>query len=109
MLIRDKNGDFKEVSRVLPNLKARKESKKDKITNERQAVIKEFVDAVNADRDGVKYKKLPAGAIVFKLSHIKSIFDLKYFLASCKDAKNFSSHFWYALKVKEENGQKHLL
>ncbi len=108
MFIRDKNGDLKEVNTSVSVYRKRKESKKDKITNERQAVVKEFVDAINADRDGVTYKKLPSGAIAVKLAHL-NMFDLKYFLASCKEAKNFSSHFWYNLKTGEENGQKRLL
>ena len=107
MLIRQQDGSFKEVSMVLKNYKTRKVSEKDKITNERQAVLKEFVEAVNADRDGIKYKKLPPSAIAVKLSHL-NMFDLKYFLASCKEAKSFSSHFWYSLKTGEEKAQKRL-
>lgn len=108
MLIRDKDGNFREVSKVLPMLKPRKVSEKDKITNERQAVVKEFVERINEDRDGVKFKKLPPSAIAVKLSHL-NMFDLKYFLASCKVSKNFSSCFWYSLKTGEERGQKKLL
>ncbi len=104
MQIRQPDGTLKEVSRTLPVLKTRPV---DKITNERQAVIKEFLERLNADRDGVQYKKLAPSFVAVKLSHL-NLQDLYYFLRVCKDAKHFSKYFWYSLKAGEETGKKSL-
>lgn len=84
---------------------------KSNITNERQAVIKEFVDEINKERpakykDGNgKIKTLPvltARAVAIKLGHIKEIQDLYHFLSVCKDYRNrngsFSKCFFGSLK-----------
>lgn len=89
------------------------EFKKSSITNERQSVIKQFVDEINKERP-VKYKDkngkiktLPPvtpKAIAIKLGHIKDLQELYQFLSVCKDYKNrngtFSRGFFGALKLK---------
>ncbi len=104
MQIRQPDGTLREVSRTLPVLKTRPI---DKITNERQAVIKEFLERLNDERDGVTYKKLVPSFVAVKLSHL-NLQDLYYFLRVCKDAKHFSKFFWFSLKAGEEKGQKAL-
>jgi len=88
------------------------EFKKPKITNERQTVIKEFVDEINKERP-LKYKDkngkiktlLPVTpkAVAVKLGHVKNLQDLYYFLSVCKDYKSrhgsFSKAFFGALKT----------
>lgn len=88
------------------------EFKKPKITNERQSIIKEFVDEINKERP-LKYKdkngniktlqKVTAKAVAVKLGHLKDLKDLYYFLSVCRDYKNrngsFSKCFFGALKI----------
>lgn len=88
------------------------EFKKPKITNERQSVIKEFVDEINKERPS-KYKDkndkiktlLPVTpkAVAVKLGHIKDLKDLYYFLSVCRDYRNrngsFSKCFFGSLKT----------
>ncbi len=107
MFIRQPDGSLREVSRTFSPGSPRKETQKDKITNERQAVIKEFLERLNADRDGVQYKKLAPSFVAVKLSHL-NLQDLYYFLRVCRDAKHFSKYFWYSLKAGEETGKKSL-
>ena len=87
-----------EISKdYFKNLEKRREvAKKSKITNERQSVVKEFLDILNGQRDG-KYKPLtPARlGVMFRFM---STGELKLFLANCKDAQNFSSFFWWSFK-----------
>ncbi len=107
MQIRQPDGTLKEVSRVIPNYKQRKLTENDKITNERQLVIKEFLERLNSERDGVKFKKLSPAAVAVKLGHL-NLQDLYFFLSVCKKAKSFGSTFWYLLKTGEETGKKSL-
>lgn len=107
MLIRDKDGSFKEVSRTIKSTKPRKESEKDKITNERQSVIKQFVERLNVDRDGVIHKKLPPSAVAVKLSHL-SLPDLYFLLKRAEQAKSFSAYFWWSLKAEDSGGRTKL-
>jgi hypothetical protein len=87
------------------------EFKKSTITNERQAVIKEFVDEINKERP-VKYKdkngkiktlpKVTPRAVAIKLGHIKDLQELYYFLSNCRDYRSrngsFSKCFFGSLK-----------
>lgn len=81
------------------------------ITNERQAVIKEFVDEINKERPS-KYKDskgklkvldiIKPRAVAIKLGHIKDTKELYYFLSVCRDYKkrngSFSKCFFGSLK-----------
>lgn len=64
--------------------------------NERQALLKEFLDTLNADRKP-PYKPLTPGRIGMMLAPIKTK-DLYSFLADCKYAGNFSRYFWWRFK-----------
>ena len=69
---------------------------KSKITNERQLVIKDFLDKLNLDRG--TYKPLTARAVAIKLSHL-SLDELKGFYGQCKNAKHFGKYFWWSLRI----------
>jgi hypothetical protein len=83
------------------------EFNKPKITNERQLVIKEFVDEINKERNNTKWKPITARAVAIKLSHIKSLSDLYYFLSVCRDYAHrngsFSKCFFGSLKPLQKN------
>ena len=71
--------------------------------SERASVIQQFLEEINKEREGTKFKPLSAKAIAIKLSHLK-LQDLYTFLSLAKDYKNrkqsFSKYFFGALKVK---------
>lgn len=69
------------------------EFKKPKITNERQAVIKEFVDEINKERIGTKWKPITPKAVAIKLGMLKSTRELYEFLSECRDYKNRNGSF----------------
>lgn len=77
-----------------------------KISSERQMVLKEFVDEINKERIGTTWKPITGKAVAMKLSHVKSLQDLYYFLSNCRDYKarngNFSKCFFGSLKVVAE-------
>lgn len=68
--------------------------------NERQSLIKEFLDRLNAERDSSKFKPLSAARIAMLLAPI-STKDLYVFLGSCKDAQSFSKYFWWSVNPKK--------
>lgn len=70
---------------------------KSKITNERQLIIKEFLDRLNSDRGG--RPPLAPGFVGMKMRYMTTS-QLKQFLGDCKYAKNFSSYWWWALNPK---------
>lgn len=74
---------------------------KTKITNERQFIIKEFLERLNADRKP-PYKPLTAGFVASKMSML-SLSQLKMFLGDCKYAKNFSKYWWWSINPKKHN------
>lgn len=71
--------------------------------SERSDVIRQFVEEINKERIGTKYKPLSPKAVAIKLSYLK-LQDLYTFLSLCKDYKNrqqsFSKYFFGALKIK---------
>jgi hypothetical protein len=76
-----------------------------KITNQRQLVIKDFLDEINAERVGTKFPQIVGDRIpifCMKVSHL-SQFDLVAFLSICRDSKrrtgSFSKCFFGSLKV----------
>lgn len=74
---------------------------KSTITNERQLIIKEFLDRLNLDRKP-PYKKLTAGFVGMKMSML-SVSQLKEFLANCNYAKNFSKFWWWSCNPEKHN------
>lgn len=76
---------------------------KTKITNERQFLLSQFVEEINKERIGTKYKSVTGRGVAMKLAHLKTR-DLPYLMSICRDAKNrrgsFSKCFFGSLKVK---------
>ena len=74
------------------------------ITNERQDIIRQFLEELNKERVGTKFKPLTGRGVAIKVGHIKDNHTLYYFLSECKDYKNrngsFSKYFFGALKIK---------
>ena len=90
---------MKQISEIKPSFL----KKETTITNERQLLIKDFLDKINAERKGTKYKQLTARAVAIKLSHLSS-FDLKYFYKKCDSYKeSFSKCFFGCLKTTQQN------
>lgn len=79
-------------------------TQKSRITNERQDIIRQFLEALNLERIGSKYKPLTGRAVAMKVSHLKDNGTLYHFLSCCKDYKSrngsFSKYFFGALKVR---------
>jgi len=97
---------MKQISAII---ETKEESKKADICNERQWIIKQFVDELNKNV-GEKYKigekwhavkPVKPSFVAFKLSHLKA-FDLYNFLSTCKQSRSgFSKCFYGALKTKD--------
>ena len=75
------------------------EVKPSKISNERQLVLKDFLDRLNPPRIKAGYKPYKPAYMGMKLSHLNTQ-DLYFFLSECKHANNFSKYFHWALRVK---------
>lgn len=76
---------------------------KSKITNERQELIKEFIENTYITSKESEYVHPDAIVIGVQVKDW-STNDLRDFLKECKQAKNFSSFFWY--KIKEHRAQQ---
>lgn len=78
---------------------------KSKITNERQYVLSLFVEEINKERIGTKFKPITGRAVAMKVSLLKTNYDLYAFLSICKDYKNrhgsFGKRFWGGGKIKK--------
>lgn len=77
--------------------------KENKSGSARAFLISQFLEELNKDRDGIKYKKLTSGFLALKLSHIKKMEDLRWFWDYChkeeKGKKVFKpALFWWKLK-----------
>lgn len=90
-------GKYKKVEKP-------KEKRKRGIVNERQAIIKEFVDELNKERDVTKMKPVTGRQIGVKLGILKTNQELYEFLSECRDYKNrngsFGKRFWGGFKQK---------
>lgn len=71
----------------------------------RAFLISQFLEELNKDRDGVRFKKLTPQGLGFKLAHIKTMEDLRWFWDECHQEdwktkkKVFNSKlFWWKLK-----------
>jgi len=64
---------------------------------ERGDLIERFMDRINSDRDGVKYKKLTIQRIAHLLSLYKTS-DLYILEKKCLDSKNYSATWWWYVK-----------
>jgi len=102
--------EYEEISNILRigdlGIVKYKKPEKEKrgITNERQSIVKEFVDEINKERDGTKYKPVTGRGIAMKLSILKSNEELYQFLSECRDYKNrqgsFGKRFFGGYKEK---------
>lgn len=76
---------------------------KSSITNRRQEIVKEFVDEINKERMGTKWKPVTGRSVALKIAHLSEP-DMYYFLSQCRDYKNrhhsFSKCFYGSLKTK---------
>lgn len=79
-----------------------------KITSERQERIQRFVDRINLERIGTKWKPVTARQINVLISFLK-VSDLYWLFSECERAPSFSKKFFGVLrdtKIKEKNGRK---
>ena len=78
--------------------------KKKTITNERQDIIRQFLEEINKERVGTKFKPLTGRGVAIKVGHIKDNHTLYYFLSECKSYKHrhgsFSKYFFGSLKIR---------
>lgn len=93
---------MKSLFELLPQID---NSQKSRITNERQDIIRQFVEEINKERFPYKkYKELSPRAVAVKLGHLKDNATLYFFLSQCNTAKrergSFSKCFFGALKVR---------
>lgn len=72
--------------------------KQTKHKTRRGELISAFLDALNPPRKEAGYPPYTYPRIARMVSHLDD-FDLACFLGSCKEAKNFSSFYHWALKV----------
>lgn len=89
---------MKKISSLLhqmPKLPSLVEKNKG-ITNERQLILRDFLDRLNSDRKP-PYKPLQAPRLG-KMMQYMSVSEMKQFYANCADAKNFSAFFFWSFK-----------
>ena len=72
-----------------------------KFRNERQYIVQEFADRINAERKGTAFQQVTFQQINVKVSHLKG-FELKWFHHECLKAPNFSKYFYGKLKFPEK-------
>lgn len=68
-----------------------------RITNERQELIQRFVDKINLERVGTKWKPVIWRQINGLVAHVK-IGDLYWFYKECEQGDSFSKKFFGILK-----------
>lgn len=78
-----------------------------KIRSERSDIIRQFLEEINKERIGTKWKLMTARGVAIKVGHLKDNHTLYFFLSQCKDYKNrqgsFSKYFFGALKVRSKS------
>lgn len=78
---------------------------KTKVKSERADIIRQFMEEINKERIGTKWKPMTGRGIAIKVGHLKDNKTLYYFLSQCKRYKNegkggFSKCFFGSLKIK---------
>lgn len=73
---------------------------KSTITNQRQEIVKMFLDRLNAARAGTRYPPLKARTVAIRLQWWKDNQSLREFYGYCNEAKNFSSTFFWKTNPK---------
>lgn len=74
--------------------------RKEEEKSRRASTIKKFVEILEASRIESGRKALGAKMYAIKMGHLDQ-WDLDLFFAQCKNSKNFSSTWWWALKPKK--------
>ena len=74
--------------------------------SERASIIQMFVDEINAEREGTKWRKVTGQEIAVQLSPIKTNWELYNWLSQCRDYKNrngsFGKIYYGALDLKKK-------
>jgi len=94
--------DYKSFAELLKDKKVEDLKHKTNTLNERQELIKKFVDRLNLDRSNGGYKPLSPSFYASKMydAGLNSNFLLWWFWGYCNDSKNFSSTWWWSLNPK---------
>lgn len=66
---------------------------KTKIRSERAFIISQFVEAINAERQGTKWKPMTGRGVAMCLRLLKTNQDLYTFLSECKDYQRRNGSF----------------
>lgn len=75
--------------------------KQTKANSERALITSEFVERINRERKGTKWKPVTPRAVAIKTAHL-SLQDMYYFLSVCKQSRSgFSKCFFGLLKVNK--------
>jgi len=69
------------------------------IKSERAYLISQFVEKINLERKGTKFKDITPRIVAIKTAHL-SISDLYFFLKSCEQGDSFGKVFFGSLKIK---------
>jgi len=93
------------MKKIEIDLSRYKPTGKKKITNERQSIIKDFLDILNASRKA-PYKPLTAGFVASKMSMLGTQ-QLRIFFSECKYSKNFSKYWWWSINPKKQHENKY--
>ena len=72
---------------------------KSTITNERQLILSEILEKINAEREGTKWKPMTGRGLAIKTSFL-SLSDLKYHHYNCLKAKEYGRLFFGLMKKK---------
>jgi hypothetical protein len=84
-------------------LKKQKEKAQSKISNTRQELVSFFVEEINEERKGTKWKPMEARNVAIMLSHLPES-ELFPFLSECRDYKrrngSFGKRFFGSLKQR---------
>lgn len=78
---------MQHISNLIP------ERKETKITSQRQFIISQFVEEINSERSGTKWKPCSPRSIAVKLSVLKTTHELEMFLSECRDYKRRNGSF----------------
>lgn len=94
-----------DIETIARKYRAIEDRKLSGANSERAALVQEFVDEINKEREGTAYKPIHGRAVAMKLSHVKRLSDLYAFLSACREYKakgkgEFGKAFFGALKQK---------
>lgn len=82
------------MDRIIKNLT--KYQQKSKITNERQLILKDFLEKLNLDRKP-PFQQLSPARLGMMMRYM-TVSQMKEFYGKCKNANNFSKFFFWSFK-----------